>query len=133
MEKILQLKPDDASALNFMGYTLAQEGKDIQKAEELVRKALEIKPDDGYILDSLAWVLHKKGLDDEALEYLQKASAKVKGDPIVAEHLGDLLLLKGRKAEAAAAYKKSLEMNPDNLVVQGKLKKVQAELEPEAK
>ena len=54
MEKILKEKPDDASAMNFIGYTLAIMGKDIDRAEKLVRKALEIKPDDGYITDSLS-------------------------------------------------------------------------------
>lgn len=130
MERILKEKPDDASALNFIGYTLAVSGGDLDRAEKLVRRALEIKPDDGYILDSLAWILHRRGQDDKALEYLKRAFIKVKNDPIVAEHLGDVLLIANKKEEAVDAYKKSLEANPDNLIVQEKLRKLEAEIKP---
>ena len=125
MEKILKEKPDDASAMNFIGYTLAIMGKDMDRAEKLVRKALEIKPDDGYIADSLAWVLFKAGKVDEALKYLEKASQKVKGDPIIAEHLGDVLAARNRLNEAREAYQKSLSLNPHNVLVQEKLHKLE--------
>lgn len=133
MERILKEKPDDASALNFIGYTLAVSGGDLDRAEKLVRQALEIKPDDGYILDSLAWILHRRGQDDAALEYLNQAIAKVKNDPIVAEHLGDILRIKNLRDEAADAYRKSLEANPDNLIVQEKLHNLEAEMAPPKK
>jgi tetratricopeptide (TPR) repeat protein len=127
MERIIVEKPDDASALNFVGYTLAVAGKDLGRAEKLVRQALELKPDDGYIMDSLAWVLYKSGKTDEALGLLQKAMVKVQTDPILAEHLGDVLLEKKRGSEALEAYKKSLQLNPDNIVVQEKLNKLEKE------
>jgi predicted Zn-dependent protease len=128
MEKILEQKPDDASAMNFIGYTLLIMGKDPEKSEMLIRKASELKPDDGYIMDSLAWTLYKKGLVDEALELLEKASDKVDSDPIIADHLGDALLSKGRKKDAVKAYQRSLKSNPENLVVQEKLRKLEEEL-----
>jgi predicted negative regulator of RcsB-dependent stress response len=87
-----------------------------------------LKPDDGYILDSLAWIMHSKGQNDVALEYLRKASERVKSDPIIAEHLGDVLLVKSLKEKAAKAYKRSLQINPDNLVVKEKLEKLEREL-----
>ena len=124
MEKILKEKPDDASAMNFIGYTLAIMGKDMERAEKLVRKALEIKPDDGYIADSLAWVLFKAGKVDEALKYIEKASQKVKGDPIIAEHLGDVLVARNRLNEAREAYQRSLSINPYNILVEEKLHKL---------
>jgi tetratricopeptide (TPR) repeat protein len=130
MEKILAEKPDEASASNFIGYTLAVSDKDPEKAERLVRRAVELKPDDGYIADSLAYILHKQGKDDEALELLTKAVTKVKHDPIISEHLGDVLLAKGRKEEAAEAYRKSLSENPENLLVQEKLRKLEEEIGP---
>jgi tetratricopeptide (TPR) repeat protein len=131
MERILEQNPDDPSALNFTGYTLALEGTQMERAEKLVRRALELKPEDGYIMDSLAWILHKKGENDIALEYLQKAAAKVKTDPIIADHLGDILLIKNRKSEAAEAYRRSLNINPENLVIQEKLRKLEEELKSE--
>lgn len=133
MEKILQDKPDDASAMNFIGYTLAIMGKDMDRAEKLVRKALEIKPDDGYIADSLAWVLFKAGKTDEALKYLEKANQKVKSDPIIAEHLGDVLSAKSRLPEAREAYERSLAINPYNVVVQQKLGRLKAPQTPDQK
>jgi len=128
MERILAEKPDDAGALNFIGYTLVTSGKDIDKGERLIRRALELKPDDGYIMDSMAWVLHKRGDADEALRYLEQAVQKVKMDPIIAEHLGDILLVNNRKEEAAESYRKSLSVNPDNIIVQDKLLKLEKEL-----
>jgi predicted negative regulator of RcsB-dependent stress response len=76
-------------------------------------------------MDSLAWVYFKSNRTDEALELLNKAIEKVKTDPIIAEHLGDVLSAKGMKEQAAEAYKKSLQNNPDNLVVKQKLKEVE--------
>ena len=92
----------------------------------MVRKALEIKPDDGYIMDSLAWVLFKRGKSDDALKFLEKAFIRVKSDPIISEHLGDVLTSKNRNQEAIEAYKKSMSLNPDNLLVQEKLKKLES-------
>ena len=128
MEKIIAEKPDDASALNFIGYTLASSGKDIDRAERLVRKAAELRPDDGYIKDSLGWVLFKKGQTDAALQLLEEASSKVKSDPVIGEHLGDVLTSVGRQSQAVEAYRKSLQANPDNLIVQDKLRKLESEL-----
>lgn len=126
MESILAEKPDDPSALNFVGYTLSLMDRDLERAENLVRKALEIKPDDGYIMDSLAWVLFRRGKIDDALKFLEKAFIRVKSDPIISEHLGDVLTSKSRYQEAIEAYKKSLSLNPDNLLVQEKLKKLES-------
>lgn len=128
MERIIQEKPDDAGALNFIGYTLAVMGRDLEKAEKYVRKALSIKPDDGFIIDSVGYVLFIQGKIEEALDHFQRAIEKVKHDPILAEHLGDALAKLGRKEEAAAAYRRSLGDNPDNLVVQDKLKRLEQDL-----
>jgi predicted negative regulator of RcsB-dependent stress response len=76
----------------------------------------------------MGWLLFKKGKTDEALQYLEKAIEKVKLDPIIADHLGDVLLTKGRKKDAADAYRRSLKANPENLVVQEKLHKLEREL-----
>ncbi len=128
MTNLLKEKPDDAGALNFIGYTLLVVGQDQDRAEELIQKAIKLKPDDGYIMDSVGWMLLRKGKIDEALDYLQKSAAKVKYDPIIADHLGDALQLKGKKQEAAESYRRSLKFNPDNLVVQEKLRKLEEEL-----
>ena len=133
MESVIAEKQDDAGALNFIGYTLLITGKDLDRAESLIRKASELKPEDGYIMDSMGWMLHKKGKDEEALTYLQKASDRAKYDPIIADHLGDVLRALGKTKEAAEAYQKSLTLNPDNLLVQAKLKEVESQLKQQEK
>jgi Tfp pilus assembly protein PilF len=74
MESILKSNPSNAHALNFVGYTYGEMGKDLDKAEQYVRKALELRPNDGFIEDSLGWVLFKKGKTAEALEHLARAN-----------------------------------------------------------
>jgi Tfp pilus assembly protein PilF len=125
MEKILVEKPDDPGALNFIGYTLVSSGTDIEKGEQLIRRAIEIKPEDGYILDSMAWVLFKKGQTEEALIYLEKAVQKVPSDPIIFDHLGDVQAALNRRDAAIESYRKSLSANPDNILVQEKLRQLE--------
>ncbi len=110
-------------AMNALGYMLAEQGKDLDPAEKLIRKALKIQPGNAYILDSLAWVLFKKGSPEKALPHVEKA---VELKPIKAhlEHLGDILSALGRKEEAAAAYQKALAQEPSNKELKHKLDKV---------
>ena len=101
--KILSVQPDHADALNFIGYTYAEQGKNLDEAFDMIQKALKLKPGSGYIIDSLGWVYFQKGLYDEALTSLEKASTMIPDDPTVAEHLGDAYFMKKE-------YQKSLEM-----------------------
>jgi len=133
MEKILAEKPDDPGALNFIGYTLVSSAVDIERGERLIRQAIKLKPDDGYIMDSLAWVLHKKGNDQEALSYLEQAVQKVPLDPIIYDHLGDVQVGLDMKEKAAESYRKSLSANPENILVQQKLRKIEQELSARSK
>jgi Tfp pilus assembly protein PilF len=108
MKKLIQLDPKNANALNYLGYTYADLGKNLDEAERLVKEALTYKPDDGYITDSLGWVYYKKGKYDKALELLKKAASLVPEDPIILEHLGDAYLKKNNEAKALEYYKRSL-------------------------
>lgn len=108
MKTVLRLAPEDADALNYLGYTYADLGKNLDEAERLVKEALKYKPNDGYITDSLGWVFFKKGLFDKAIKYLEKAAALVPDDPTILEHLGDAYLKAGNRTKALEAYKDSL-------------------------
>ncbi len=127
MEGILKDKPDDAGSLNFIGYTLLVTGKDVARAEQLIKKASELEPDDGYIKDSVAWMLHKQGKHQEALDVLKTAISKIDADPIIYDHLGDVYNALGRKDDAEKAYRKSLEVNTENQVVSEKIRKLEQE------
>jgi Tfp pilus assembly protein PilF len=109
MRKVISLDPKHSNALNYLGYTYADLGKNLDEAERLILEAMKYKPDDGYITDSLGWVYYKKGEYEKALEYLQKAIGIVPDDPIMLEHLGDAYLKLNDKTNALKFYKKSLE------------------------
>lgn len=111
MKNVLRLTPNDAEALNYLGYTYADMGIHLDEAETLIRSALRIKPDDGYIKDSLGWVYYKRGEYDLALEWLSKAVKLVPDDPVILEHLGDVYLKMDSKEKALQYYQRSLQKN----------------------
>ena len=117
MEQVIQLEPENASALNYLGYTLADLGKNLDKAEALIKKALTIKPDDGFITDSLGWVYFKKGQYTKAIELLNKAAQLTSFDPVITEHLGDAYEKNNLLEKALEMYRKALskqkETNPE--------------------
>jgi Tfp pilus assembly protein PilF len=108
MRKVISLDPKHANALNYLGYTYADLGENLDEAERLIKEALKYKPNDGYITDSLGWVYYKKGQYDKAIKYLKKAIDLVPDDPIMLEHLGDAYLKVNDKANALKYYQKSL-------------------------
>ena len=89
MQKVIALEPENASALNYLGYTWAELGQNLDEAAALIKKALTIKPQDGFITDSLGWIYFKQGLYGKAVETLEKAVQLTQFDPIITEHLGD--------------------------------------------
>ncbi|MBU1001268.1 MAG: tetratricopeptide repeat protein [Proteobacteria bacterium] len=121
MERIITLNPEHADALNFVGYVLADDGKDLDRAMVLISRALELEPDSGYIIDSLAWLYFRRGEIDRAWEEIRRAVEHVPDDPIVWEHYGDIATALGKTAKAKEGYRNSLELNPDNESVRTKL------------
>jgi Flp pilus assembly protein TadD len=123
MQRVLELDPNNANALNYIGYSWAERGENLDEAEELIRKAMALSPDDGYITDSLGWVYYKMAenlfeasrkeealrLLEQAHEQLVQAAELTGGDSVVSEHLGDVLLLKGDKSGALDYYEESAD------------------------
>ena len=97
MEKVLDIDPQNADALNFIGYSYADRGIHLDEAEQMIVQALKIKPDNGYILDSLGWVHFKKNKYDSALKHLKRALELLPDDPNIMEHLGDVYLKIGQE------------------------------------
>ena len=108
MESVLSLNPEHPDALNYIGYTYADKGINLDEAEAMIKKALEYKPDNGYIIDSLGWVYFKKGLFDEALLQLKRAVELIPDDPVVLEHSGDIYIQMNDPATALKYYEKAL-------------------------
>ena len=113
LRSILSREPNNAQALNALGYTLADRTERYDEAYELIAKALELKPDDYYILDSMGWVLYRLGRHQEALKYLRRA-AEASDDAEVAAHLGEVLWVTGDKDGARQVWETALESTPDD-------------------
>lgn len=119
MKKVIELKPDHANALNYLGYSYADSGINLDEAEKLITKALKYKPNDGYITDSLGWVYFKKGQYKKASKWIKRALTKVPNDPVVLEHLGDIYKKLNDNVSALKYYKKALkfvEKDKDKLI-----------------
>ncbi len=110
---ILKSKPDDANALNALGYTLVDKSERYSEAESYLLKALEIKPDEPVILDSYGWLKYKLGEYPEALEYLEKAYSKEQ-DAEIAAHYIEILWASGKKSQAREIYLKALKKDPES-------------------
>ncbi|QGY39814.1 tetratricopeptide repeat protein [Pseudodesulfovibrio cashew] len=111
MESVLRSHPDHTNALNYVGYTLAEEGRDLDRALVLVRKASSLDPENGYILDSVAWVYFKMGKLDKAWENIGYAVDVVRKDPTIWEHYGDIAKAMGKISEARKGYSKALKLD----------------------
>ena len=115
MEQIIRDHPKSHAALNYVGYTLAEQGRDLDRALELLRRADELDPNQAYIIDSLAWAYFKKGNMDEALKEIRRAVAGGGSiDPAIWEHYGDIAARAGLKDEARKAYNNALAGKPAN-------------------
>jgi tetratricopeptide (TPR) repeat protein len=125
MRKVIKLDPKHANALNYLGYTYADLGQNLDEAERLIKTALKYKPNDGYITDSLGWVYFKKGEFEKAIKYLTRAIELVPDDPIMLEHLGDAYLKVNDKANALKFYQKSLQKKEEDKDKEALQKKIQ--------
>ena len=126
MHKALAANPDNANALNYVGYTWAERGENLDQAEAMIIRALELRPDDGYITDSLGWLYYMraqpllqggdtraaKDLLQQALRELKRANQLTGGDPIITEHLGDVYLQLDERRKAFERYREALGQEP---------------------
>ena len=122
--KVLDLNPDSASTLNYLGYMLADRGVKLEEASQMIKKALDQEPDNGAFLDSMGWVHYRLGNLGEAESMLIKAVEKTGEDPTVHDHLGDVYFKLGKTKEAISQWQLSVkefqagtqaEADPDEL------------------
>jgi len=115
MQQIIELKPDNAAALNFVGYSWADKKVNLDKALEYIQRALELKPENGYIHDSLGWVYYRLGKIEQAIKELEAAVQLSPDDAAILEHLGDVYLASGRARQALETYKKAVKFSADDV------------------
>jgi len=116
LKRLVELKPDDAQALNALGYTLVDRTPRTDEGFALIERAHKLSPNDPFILDSLGWALYRMGKLDEAERYLRQA-LNGRPDAEIAAHLGEVLWRKGERDQARALWKAQLDSNPDNAVL----------------
>ncbi|MEM7252335.1 MAG: tetratricopeptide repeat protein [Pseudomonadota bacterium] len=113
LRDILSREPNNADALNALGYTLADQTDRYDEAYDLVKRAYELKPNDHYIIDSMGWVLYRLGRYEEAVKHLERALG-IQADAEIAAHLGEVLWVLGRKAEARKVWDTALRETPND-------------------
>lgn len=123
---VVTLNPESVIALNNYAYYLAIGGGDLDKAEELSRKAVGEQPDNATYLDTLAWILYLKGQYAEALELQEKAMENISPDAESSgeywDHMGDIQYMNGQKDKAVESWKKALELDKENKEIADKIK-----------
>lgn len=127
LRQVLKLDPDNAAALNSLGYILADRTQRYDEARGLLEKALHLRPDDPAIMDSMGWLLYKMGQYPEALGHLRSAFA-AGPNPEIAAHLGEILWVVGDRTEARRVWQEGIKAAPNDPVIQETLQRLKADL-----
>lgn len=127
LRRLVHEQPDFAPALNFLGYLLADGGRDLQEALSLTRRAVREDPANGAYVDSLGWAHFRLGELDLAKQFLERAARLIPNDATIYEHLGDLYTARGEREAARRVYHRALELKPDDAA---SLQRKLASLEP---
>ena len=107
-KSVLALNPQNAPALNYFGYMLADRGVRLEEAADMLQRALDVDPNNAAYLDSMGWIFYKQNKLPEAESYIRKAIDRDSHDPTMLSHLGDVLAKSGRSELAAVEWEKSL-------------------------
>jgi tetratricopeptide (TPR) repeat protein len=127
LRRVIQLRPDSASAYNALGYSFADRNVKLVEARDLIRKALEFTPRDPYIRDSLGWVEFRLGNREEAAKIFAEAF-KAKPDAEIAAHYGEVLWSLGQRDRAIAIWREGNLLNPENETLVETLKRLRVKL-----
>jgi len=138
---VLELDPDDAAALNYLGYMLADRNVRLEEAYGMIKKAVDLDPDNGAYRDSLGWVFYRQNKLEQAELWLRKSLDKAPRDPTVHDHLADVYFKQGKIRLAMQQWERSLreweqasqaEINPEEIArIRKKLDSVKVRLAQE--
>lgn len=129
--QVLEIDPNNTSALNYLGYMLADRNTNLGEAQDLLKRAVDLEPNNGAFLDSLGWVYYRQNRLTDAEDQLKRALQTMSSDPTVHDHLGDVYSKEGKLKDAITQWEASLhdwnasapgDMEPDEIAkVQKKL------------
>lgn len=105
---VLTTDPENAGALNYLGYMLADRNVRLDEAQQLISKAVDLEPDNGAYLDSLGWVHYRQNRLDQAADELRHALDHIRKDPTVHDHLAEVYFKQGKFKEAAQEWELSV-------------------------
>lgn len=107
-QRALEINPDNAYVLNYLGYSWIDQRQHIPEALAMLEKAVQIEPDNGFIIDSYGWALYRIEKFPEAAEYLEQAVLRMPAEGVINDHLGDVYWHLGRKTEARYQWQRAL-------------------------
>jgi tetratricopeptide (TPR) repeat protein len=113
--RLLSHDPENAAALNYLGYMLAERGERLDESVTFVKKALQLEPENGSFLDSLGWAYFKADKLDLAEDSLRRAAEQLHTNSVIQEHYGEVLLKLGRLDEAIVAFTRALAGDGDSI------------------
>jgi tetratricopeptide (TPR) repeat protein len=128
-EELIDVSPQDAYALNYLGYMFAERGVRLEEAIALLNLAISVDPQNSAFFDSLGWAYYQLGQFSEAEQYLGKAIAQMiesdDGDEeelaVIFDHAGDIAAALGKQAQALDLWRQALELTPGDGEIQRKL------------
>jgi len=119
---VVRQDPGDATALNALGYTLADHKRDMEEAYRYISEAYKQEPLNPAVVDSMGWVEYRRGNLESALDYLRKAYALL-ADAEIAAHLGEVLWMLGNPDEARSVWEQALVQDPEHPALIGVMEK----------
>ncbi len=127
LRKIIQLAPANHHAYNALGYSLAERNIRLEEAYTLIDKAFKLAPDDPFIMDSMGWVQFRLGKLKEA-EALLRRAYEIRPDVEIAAHLGEVLWVKGQRADAEKLWRDARSKDPQNDTLKSTLARLNVSL-----
>jgi len=124
LKRALELDPDNATVLNYLGYSWIDRGINLKEGLALIQQAVALEPGSGQIVDSLGWAHYRLGEYEQAVEFLERAVTLLPADAVLNDHLGDAYWKAGRRNEAGFQWKRALKLDPpaeDQARIQQKL------------
>jgi len=128
LKRILELVPENAAALNALGYTLADRTDRYQEAYDYIKRAYALTPDDPAVLDSMGWIAYRLGNIEEAIARLREAMMAMP-DHEIAAHLGEVLWVSGQQEEAVQIWRQGLVLKPESDIIQKTLHRMNAKVD----
>ena len=125
----LERQPDNPYILNYLGYSMADHGRNLDESLDMIRKAVKLRPDDGFITDSLGWALYQLGRYEKAVPHLERAVELVPYDSVINDHLGDAYWKIGREVEARFQWSRARNHSDDQHLIADIEQKMQHGLE----